>query len=84
MNKKLEFFYDQLNFIVTGSSGYIGSNFIQQYPKSFILKKDKKGTISISQDGSTIQTVSGPCVLIHLATYFSLEEDDKDLIRMLT
>ena len=72
---------DQLNFIVTGSSGYIGSNFIQQYPKSFILKKDKKGTISISQDGSTIQTVSGPCVLIHLATYFSLEEDDKDLIR---
>tara|TARA_B100000242_G_C43011558_1_gene470299 strand:- start:492 stop:1307 length:816 start_codon:yes stop_codon:yes gene_type:complete len=72
---------DQLNFIVTGSSGYIGSNFIQQYPKSFILKKDKKGTISISQDGSTIQTISGPCVLIHLATYFSLEEDDKDLIR---
>ena len=72
---------NQLNFIVTGSSGYIGSNFIQQYPKSFILKKNKKDTISISQDGSLIKTVSGPCVLIHLATYFSLDEDDKDLIR---
>ncbi len=72
---------NQINYIITGSSGYIGSNFLLQYPKSFILKKDIKNNISIIQNGISPKSITGSCVLIHLATHFSLMDTDKDLIR---
>ena len=68
------------NFILTGSSGYIGSNFVNKHPNTYCLKRSSDNRIIITKDNSIVESIFGPSTLIHLATHFSLDRESDELI----
>lgn len=72
------------NLVITGSSGYIGSNFLNAFPDSIYVKRDIKNKINLFHKNFQLNPDSlkdKPNVIIHLATNFSLDENDKELIK---
>ena len=70
--------------IVTGSSGYIGSNFLNTFPESIAIKNSSDNTLNFIYKDLPLNSdyfKNTPIVIIHLATYFSLNENENDLIK---
>lgn len=72
------------NLVITGSSGYLGSNFLNAFPDSIYLKRDIKDKLNLFNKNFQLNPHNLkdlPIVIIHLATHFSLDENDKELIK---
>ena len=70
--------------IVTGSSRYIGSNFLNTFPESIAAKNSSDNTLNFIYKDLPLNSdyfKNTPIVIIHLATYFSLNENENDLIK---
>ena len=70
--------------IVTGSSGYIGSNFLNTFPEAIAAKNNSDNSINLIYKNLPLNSDSlknTPIVIIHLATYFSLNKNENNLIK---
>ena len=66
----------ETNYIITGSSGYIGSNFLLKNPKTLTVNRDTENLFLQDSNRNIIEDNKKKYVLIHLATHFSLNKDE--------
>tara|TARA_B100000927_G_scaffold113045_1_gene91350 strand:- start:38835 stop:39650 length:816 start_codon:yes stop_codon:yes gene_type:complete len=71
--------------IVSGSSGFIGKHFINKYPNTDLYRTLRNDNSIFfekinSKTNSEYPETDKEIVLLHLATYFSKDPDDSDLI----
>lgn len=74
------------NIIITGSGGFIGTNFIASNPdfKFYRLTRDKSGEIIISLNQKKVKVkdlIDIEFTLLHLATFFSKNKNEKSNVR---
>ena len=71
----------ETNYIITGSSGYIGSNFLLKNPKTLTVNRDTENLFLQDSNRNILEDNKNKYVLIHLATHFSINKDDDHIIK---
>lgn len=86
MSKEIVFMQER-KFIVTGFNGFIGSNLIKKIKKENLLIIDRNSFVSefvifdYKKNIVNLKSIQGtPITLIHLATYFSKSDSEKNKI----
>ena len=75
-----------VSVVITGSSGFIGRSFIESYSNLDLYRTKRKKNNQItfehikSSSESDYLDIDNDFVLLHLATYFSKNVEDKSLI----